>query len=233
MKNLTWSCFQWFNKKKRIKIDKFSIACSTSKGKDEKIIFPLKNLKKHLTFSNSKRKLDFHATDDDKRNSHRPIFKISKNKAYKIVKNQVKLGHVAVRVIPFGDKELKRILVADPTSLNFFQYSSRMYDGNILPYYLNKIRARKEDNTHRKILFAFSKTGEFRGMMKCNHRKNGFEFVSCSPIQKIKKKIINMNDVKKRLLEEGLTESNRAEITWKSWEKFLIFCRHVKLKILG
>ena len=130
--------------------------------------------------------------------------------------NQIKLGHVATRIIPFGNKELKKMLVADPTTLKFLQNSSRMYDYNVHPYYLNKIRTRKEDNTHGKILFAFNKTGEFRGLMKCNQRKNGFEFVSSPPLKNIKNKILDTEHVKKRLLEEGLIESNKAEKTWKN-----------------
>jgi len=221
-KNLKWSDFDWFSKKAKVHIRDFYIKCNSVKHKDEKIIFPLENLKKHLTLSISKKYMDFHATDNDGI-THRPIFDFKIRKPRKLVKKSIKLGHATVRVIPFDDKELKKLIIVNPFSQKFLQYCDKTYNCNVLPNYLAKIQVKKGEHTHGKILVAFTRTGEFKGMLKCNHRKNGFEFVSASPISKIKNQLINQDHVKKRLIEEGLTDAGKTELLWKKWFKFVSF----------
>lgn len=221
-KNLKWSDFDWFSKKTKVYIHDFYIKCNSVKHKDEKIIFPLKKLKKHLTLSISKKYIDFHATDDDGI-THRSIFNFKTRKARKLVKKSVKLGRVAIRIIPFENKELKKMIIVDPFSKKFIQYCNKICDCNIFPYYLPKIQVKKDERTHGKLLVAFSRTGELKGMLKCNHRKNGFEFVSASPMLKIKNQLINQEHIKKRLIEEGLQDDGKTELLWKKWHKFVLF----------
>lgn len=229
MRNLFWSNFEWFKKKTRVYLKDYHISCSAVKGKDEKIIFPIKKLGKHLTFSISKVRLDLHATDDNT-NKHRPIFEIRKRKVAKIVKKSVRLGKVDTKIISFDNKELKQTILVDPTSTKFIQYVNYMHDCNILPQYLRKIQINKNESIHRKILLAYGLSGELKGILRCDHRRNGFQFASISSIKTVENMVLNKEHVKKRLLDEGLTISE-TELIWKRWIKFLNLINRIMLFI--
>ena len=218
---LKWSDFEWFKKNSRIYFDDSYIKCSEAKGKDEKIIFPLKDQGKHITFSISKRYFDLHVTSEDK-STHTPAMEIKTQKAKKIALNSIRGIDPESFFIPINHKSLKKLVLVDPRSKKFMKNFTKMNDCNILPPALLNSRISSMRNYHGKILFAYDCFGRFKGTLKCDHAKNGFYLIPASLSRSIQNKLVNMDKVKDVLLDEGIKE-DKNKIFWKRWYKVIEF----------
>lgn len=87
MKKFKWSDFEWFKKNSRVQLDDYYFKCSEKTGLDQKLIFPIKNQPKYLTFSNADKYTDLHLSHEDKSIPKKSIFQFRFNKVKKSSNN--------------------------------------------------------------------------------------------------------------------------------------------------
>lgn len=219
---MMWSDFEWFVKGKKVDLSSCYFKCSSANSKnDEKLIFPFPKLGKHLTFSLSTRCIDMHATNDDVGNEHRSILKLNQG----IVSNMIKSGRIPIKHIPPTSKELRKKILVNPFSTKFLQCIDKMHDGNMLS--TNLIRSLAENSICDKMLLDFAKTGELQGFMRSNRQRNCLHFVSSQRVRAITLKLINLDDIREKLVAEGISDTDDAVI-WKKWRDFLNCCTWFK-----
>lgn len=226
MKRLKWSDFDWFKKNSKVYIGDTYIRCSEKKGVDQKVIFPLKELGKHLTFSISNRYVDLHVTNEDRSIGQKSILEIRTRKAERLIRRSVKRTNPNWFFIPINDKRLKRFILVDPFSKKFIQSYREMNRSNLLPHSLLNNRIHSMRNYHGKILSAYDCFGRLRGYLKCDHERNGFLFAPAGFVSKIQNRLVNMDEVNKALIDTGLKESKKS--VWVNWYKYLEFHEKVR-----
>jgi hypothetical protein len=226
MEQLRWSDFDWFKKKTKVQIDDTYFRCSEKNGIDQKIIFPLKEIGKHLTFSLSHKYLDLHVTAEDRTVPQRNILNIRLRKANKMIQQTRKPEDVIF--LPFSHKMLKHLILVNPYTKEFIKNIQRMDSHNIMPTALTKVRIHSMRNNHGKILVAFNIFGQFKGILRCNHHDVGFYLVPASSITKFEQKLVDSLIIKKILTEEGVKDNSRYKIFWQRWYRVLIFIQYIK-----
>lgn len=226
MKSLKWSDFVWFKKKARIYFSDTYFTCSEKEDVDQKVIFPL-NLGKHFTLSLSKKYLDLHVTYDARNVPQRNILEIRLDKANKMIRKTQKPDDLVF--IPFHSKLLKKLVLVDPYTEEFIKNAWKMDKHNIFPTSLNKTKIRSMKNKHGKILTAYDVFSRFQGILRCNHRKGGFDFIPASSITRFEEKLVDSLELKSRLTEEGLTDNLRYKLFWKRWYGFVNFLESLRL----
>ncbi len=223
MKELKWSDFEWFKKKLRVHLDDEYFICSEKKGRDQKLIFPLKNLNKYLTFSLSNRYLDLHVTNENRSIPQRNVMDIQLRNAKKIISDKFQQLKSPIDFIPLRDKSLKKMILVNPLSKAFIKNVQRMDKQNVMPIALIRNRIHSMRNNHGKILFAYDVYGRFKGIVRCNHSKHGFEYIQSKVLINIQNNLVNMSEVKKRLHAEGLKENSHSKYVWQKWYKIIDF----------
>jgi len=219
LRELRWSDFEWFKKKSKVHFDNTYFICSEKNGVDQKVIIPLNKLGKHLTASLSHKYLDIHVTNDNRAIPQRNIVEIRFRKANKMIQKSRKPNDVMF--IPFRDKSLKKMVLVNPYTKEFIKNVHRMDEYNIFPTTLNKTRIRSMRNNHGRILVAYDFFGRFKGILKCDHHKSGFNFIPAGLITEIERKLVDSLEIKNRLREEGLKENVHYRLFWQRWYKVI------------
>lgn len=189
------------------------------------MIFPLKDLGKHLALSLSKKYLDLHITDDDRSIPQRNIIEVRLKKSNKMVQKLRKPSDVVF--ISFHDKSLKKLILVNPYT-GIYQKCLENGQAHIFPTALNKTRIHSMRNNHGKILLACDSFGIIKGILRCNHHDGGFNFVPADSIAKFKGKLVDYDKLKKRLEDIGLKENLRYKLFWQRWYKIIGLSKSIK-----
>ena len=119
------SSFHWFGKNKEFSLD-VPVKCRDNE-KVQALLFILKDLKKHVTFTVSKRICELHVTDDDKRNDHRSVFSFPVRR----MKKNIRKSKNICEFISFNDKFFSQMMFVDPFTIDFLHIMHRMsYSSN-------------------------------------------------------------------------------------------------------
>ncbi len=214
----SWARFDWYNENSKVYVGDYYFKCGGSSKIDRKIIFPLKQLKKHLTLSISKKRLDLHLTSDNKgKKNHKSILKISSKTIKKVIKKHIKPAS-DIEFFPYNSKSLKKLFFVNPNSKQFLSISVDLRNiFDIHPAKLLKLRIKNMDRLHGNVLFVYDKMGRFKGMVKYNHRKYGFEIIPALPLKNIFSSVLNRKAMINSLIAEDLKYNHNSEYQWKIW----------------
>lgn len=232
MKKLKWSDFEWYKKKSKVIVNDSYLKCSEKRGLDQKLIFPFRNYPKYLTFSTGDRYTDLHISFNDKSIPKKPVFEIRQNKLKNIIKKQMRIKQLC-KLIPNSNKKIKNWILVDPYSTKFLHQIHTMNGLNIMPQKLLKIRINSMRNHHNKILFAYDSFGQCLGIVKCDHRKNGFRFIPIKILEEVQRKVINLEQVNNILRDEGIEVNKKIQAMWDAWNtimKFFNWIHFAKIK---
>ena len=114
------SSFYWFGKNKEFSLD-IPVKCRDNK-KVQALLFIFKGLKKHVTFTVSKRICELHVTDDDKRNDHRSVFTFPIRR----MKKDVRKSKNICEFISLNDEFFSQMMFVDPFTVDFLYIMRRM-----------------------------------------------------------------------------------------------------------
>ena len=190
--------FAWFAKKE------FSLGVPVKCRDNRKVqalLFIFKELKKHITFTYSKRICELHITDDDKRNDHRSVFCFP---IRRMKKDALKLKSTC-EFISFNNKFFSEMGFVDPFSVDFLNIMNKMSHPFHLPKQTQKHRVPFSTvrRCNNKIFLAYDSSYKFQGFVKINVRKHGANYCTSASAIMLQSKYVDLNHLSKKLSKEN------------------------------
>lgn len=229
--------FDWFTKKSKVGFGRTYVVCSDAASKiDQKVIIPLKQFGmpgRHVTVSLSKRYFEAHLTSEENDNKYSSIVRVEcKDMTRCVRKNKVQI-YSSYRFIPCDSKPMGLIFV-EPTSREFLpQGIDYMRNGiDIHPRYLLKLccyalkshirqtyrhHAKQVIRCQKKLIFVYDVFGRFRGIARCNHRKQGYDMFGHTLKKIVFRDLIDLNNIRETLIGNGLPYNPKRDRVWDTW----------------
>ena len=198
--------FSWFSKNKELLLN-MPVKCRDS-GKVQALLFILKSLKKHVTFTVSARLCELHITDDDKTNDHRSVFCFPIRK----MKNVAMKYKTRTTFIHFNDTFFSKMKFVDSSSNDFLNIMSEMSYSFIMPSQIQKyyIPFKKIYRYHNKILMVCDSNNKFQGLIKIDVRKYGATYCPIAAIKEVQNKFVDLPWIITKLKKENLPKTSAA-----------------------
>ena len=211
---MDFSMFEWFKKKAKYSIG-VPVICRDN-GKAQAILFIFKDLKKHLSFTASKRYWDLHATDDGKCNEHRSIFCFPSRRMKKDIRKAA-----SPEIIAYNSKLFLKMKFIDAHSEDFFPMM-KTFD-NLPPsahkYFVPPHKVKKS----RRVFAVYDDSNKLQGFIRAFPRIRKAAYCTRDLAEFFKDKYIDQSSIAARLHKEisPSTQSNESTSSGKSVvEKF-------------
>lgn len=204
-KKLEWSDYEWFKHKTSLMIDDVIIRCRSSKGKSQKILFSLPNVKKHLSAELTKSVLDVHITYDQKGRPHKNIMRIPIRQTERKIRRDKESLTKYMSFVRFSQKDFLRLILVDPLSIKYLKNSSKLKSFSEIP--LRKLLKMRVDpneaiRLNKKKFFVYDLDRKCHGIVEVDARRYGFKFCNMVPVNSYSKGIYNPESLRSQMAPE-------------------------------